>query len=71
MDTPARGWKAYIQGRSGPHRHLQALPHLQAQNLLPETQIFLPIRDGRDQVKFQPTCGKPTTFRAQLGERPL
>ena len=28
------------------------------------------LRDGRDQVKFPPTCGKPTTFRAKC-ERPL
>jgi hypothetical protein len=54
-----------------PHGQLQALPHLQAQNPLPKTQGFLPIRDGRDQVKFQPTSDKPTIFRARLGERPL
>jgi hypothetical protein len=28
-------------------------------------------RDGRDQVNFPQTCGKPKTFRAKLGERPL
>ena len=37
---------------------------------MPKTQIFLPIRDGRDQVKCQPTHGKPTIIRARLGERP-
>jgi hypothetical protein len=28
------------------------------------------LRDGRDQVKFPPTCGKPTTFSSKC-ERPL
>jgi hypothetical protein len=32
---------------------------------------IITLRDGRDQVKFPPTCGNPTTFRAKLGERPL
>jgi hypothetical protein len=31
---------------------------------------MITLRDGRDQVKFSPTCGKPTTFRAKC-ERPL
>ena len=31
---------------------------------------IITLRDGRDQVKFQPTCGKPTTFRAKC-ERPI
>jgi hypothetical protein len=32
---------------------------------------IITLRDGRDQLKFPPTCGNPTTFRAKLGERPL
>jgi len=32
---------------------------------------IITLRDGQDQVKFPPTCGKPTTFRDKLGERPL
>ena len=32
--------------------------------------LIVTLRDGRDQVKFAPTCGKPTTFRAKC-ERPL
>jgi len=31
---------------------------------------IITLRDGRDQVTFPPTCGKPTTFRAK-SERPL
>jgi hypothetical protein len=31
---------------------------------------MITLRDGRDQVKFPSTCGKPTTFRAKC-ERPL
>jgi len=31
---------------------------------------IITLRDGRDQVKFPPTCGKPTTYRAKC-ERPL
>jgi hypothetical protein len=32
--------------------------------------LIITLRDGRDQVKFPPACGKPTTFRAKC-ERPL
>ncbi len=41
--------------------------------VLTDNQIegqIITLRDGRDQVKFPPTCGKPTTFRAKC-ERPL
>jgi hypothetical protein len=31
---------------------------------------IITLRDGRNQVKFPPTRGKPTTFRAKC-ERPL
>ena len=37
----------------------------------PNLGAEITLRDGRDQVKFPPTCGNPTTFRAKLGERPL